>query len=313
MSRKRTTRRRGPQWRTLVLVACTLNLALFSGVSSTENVPYTATTTSLSVRALIKAPLLAAATAPVDPLVFTAPPQESAERARELYRPIAHYLSTVTGKQVVYRYPGNWRAYQRGMQKGDYDLVFDSPHFASWRIAKLEHEPLIRIAGQHTFVVVVRNGNDEIIQLEDLAGRSVCGPLAPSQGTLSLYSQFDNPARRPVLVRVDGWRNTYQAMIDGACDSAIIPLHVHEDVDPHSKNARVLFKSVAMPDHTLTAGPRLSAHEKAIITRALLAAEGRKVTKALCERFRAEKMIPASKPEYAGLHALLRNTWGFDT
>lgn len=313
MSQKRMTRRSGKKWRTLVLVSCILNMALFAGASSTGHVSYTTTTASVSVSGLIKARFLQAAASQADQLVFSTPPQHSAARARELYGPLTEYLSRVTGRQIIYKYPRDWRAYQRGIQRGDYDLVFDNPHFASWRIANMEHQPLVRIAGHRAFVVLARKDSNQIGQLADLAGRSVCAPAVPDLGTLTLYSRFDNPARRPVLIESNDSLNSYQALIDRACDAAIIPLDIYEGVDAGGNSTRVLFKSAAMPTHTLTVGPRVAAHHRAGIARALLSREGQQVTKALCARFQAERLTSATKSEYAGLGTLVRNTWGLDS
>ncbi len=312
MSQRRATLRRGSEWRTLILLSCTLSMALFAGVSSTEKVSYTATAALLAATPPVEGPSTGVTINVARSIVFTAAPLDSTEHARDLYTPITEYLSIVTGKQVIYRPPGNWLAYQRDMRNGDYDLVFDNPQFASWRITRLAHEPLVRMAGRHAFLVLVRRDGSNITQLQDLAGRRVCAPAAPSQPTLSLYSQFDNPARQPVLLPVDGWQNIYQVMIDGVCDAAIMPTQLYNKVDPGGKQTRILFKTMAMPAQTLTAGPRLSRHEKALIRRALLSAQGQDATKTLRARFHAEKMISASKREYAGLDALLQNTWGFD-
>jgi len=40
--------------------------------------------------------------------VFTAPPRESAAKAKEVYQPIAGFLSQVAGQKVVFRYADNW-------------------------------------------------------------------------------------------------------------------------------------------------------------------------------------------------------------
>ena len=71
--------------------------------------------------------------------IFSAPPRGSAEKETKVYKPIAAYLSKMLGKKIVYQHPGNWLSYQQNMQLGRYDLVFDGPHFVSWRILKTNH------------------------------------------------------------------------------------------------------------------------------------------------------------------------------
>ena len=60
-------------------------------------------------------------------LVLTAPPRESAAKAKEVYQPIADFLSKVAGQKVVFRYSDNWLSYQSDMRKGIYDIVVRRP------------------------------------------------------------------------------------------------------------------------------------------------------------------------------------------
>ena len=97
--------------------------------------------------------------------IFSAPPRETGESESEVYQPIADYLSKATGKKIVYQGSNNWLTYQDKMRKGTYDLVFDGPHFVSWRMNRLQHVPLVKLAGDLAFVVVVRKDNNRIKEL----------------------------------------------------------------------------------------------------------------------------------------------------
>ena len=109
-------------------------------------------------------------------IVFSAPPREPYEVGREIYQPIVEYLSRVTGKRVVYRQPGNWLTYQTEMLKGGYDLVFDGPHFNSWRMAHQQHNALVRYADDHIFAVIVRKDNVHINDLKQAGGQEGVWP-----------------------------------------------------------------------------------------------------------------------------------------
>lgn len=245
--------------------------------------------------------------------VFTAPPRETVARGEETYGPIAEYLSKVLGKEIVYKHPDNWLSYQDGMQKGEYDLVFDGPHFVSWRVARRQHEPLVKIPGDFIFVFLARKDNHKVTQLKHLAGRQVCGHAPPNQGTLRLYNQFHNPSRQPQLVPVKGWRNIYKAVIAKKCDGGIVPLKIYKKVDPRGQRAKVLFVTQPAPGQAFTAGPSFTAEDKAKITEALLSPAGQEATKMLRKRFPAKRLVRAIKTEYAGVNILLKDTWGFDS
>jgi len=161
-------------------------------------------------------------TGDVTQYVFSAPPRESTEVAAEIYTPLANYLTRVTGKQVVFRRSPNWIAYQTEMRRGDFDLIFDGPHFNSWRASNLQHNILVKAPGEHSFVVVVK-ANSRIHDLKQLTGRAVCGMSPPNLGTLAVLGSFDNPVRQPVIRNTIGWNKIYTDMIAGHCAAAILP------------------------------------------------------------------------------------------
>ncbi len=106
-------------------------------------------------------------TAYADEFIFTAPPREKATDGDAMYGPIADFLTKKTSHSFVYKHPGNWLSYMKGMREGDYDLAFDGPHFVSWRVAALQHTPLVRLPGKLVFVVISRKDNAKIAKLQD--------------------------------------------------------------------------------------------------------------------------------------------------
>lgn len=125
-----------------------------------------------------------------DTYIFTAPPRGSEENEAKVYKPVADYLTSATGKKIIYQHPDNWLSYQGHMHKGAYDIVFDGPHFVSCRMARLQHEPLAKLPGNLGFVVAVKKDNDQLKSLKDLGGRTVCDLAPPNLATLTMYSQF---------------------------------------------------------------------------------------------------------------------------
>jgi len=245
------------------------------------------------------------------PFVFSAPPRESQQASIETYAPIAEYLSKVLGKEVTYKYPGNWFSYQADMQKGNYDLIFDGPHFNSWRSAKLQHNVLARFPGELTFVVAVKKGSDSITDLKQLSGRTVCGMNPPNLGTLTLLSQFDNPARQPVIVNAEGWENIYKSLMADKCSAAVLPIKNLEKYD-RGTFTKVIFKAKPLPNQAFSAGPRISSEDQAKIVQALVVQKASGPTAKLREIYAIDgNLVPASKQEYAGLGKWLKDTRGY--
>jgi ABC-type phosphate/phosphonate transport system substrate-binding protein len=263
----------------------------------------------------LKTPVSAAAVPAVideHPLVLSAPPRDSADEGIKRFGPIAEYLSKALNRKVVYRHPSTWGGYQADMQRGNYDIVFDGPHFNGWRIEKLRHNVLVRLPGDFVYTAVVRRDDSSTSHIKQLAGHKICAHAPPNLGTLIMYNHFDNPARQPVVVVTDGYDKIYKALLDGKCDAAMLPLHSVEKYDPNGEHVRIVMRTRAMPEQAFSAGLRLSPAEQSRIAEALLspAAAG-----ALAKFFAAygvgKGFVPAANSEYAGLGEYLLSVWGY--
>ncbi len=294
------------------LVLGTLSMpATAADPSGQQKVGYSPAGAALAGPALLeKSP----ATAPTGTgtYVFSAPPRESAQAAAEIYGPIAEYLSAVTGKKIVYRQPANWIAYQTEMRKGEYDLVFDGPHFNAWRAANLQHNILVKAPGEHSFVVVVKKDNDKIRELKQLTGRGICGMNPPNLGTLTVLNEFANPMRQPLIVSTESWSNIYSGMQAGRCTAAILPARNLARFDPQGTATRVVFKAKAYPNQAFSAGPRIAPEDQVKIARALSTPVARTATGKLREAYALSgDFQPAASGEYAGVASMLKDTWGY--
>ena len=96
-------------------------------------------------------------------LILTAPPRETPEAGHAVYAPLARYLSVLLGEPVIYEHPINWKRYEKKMRNDEYDIIFDGPHFAAWRIESLLAKPLIKLPGSLRFVLVVKKSDIVIL------------------------------------------------------------------------------------------------------------------------------------------------------
>jgi len=244
--------------------------------------------------------------------VLSAPPRESLEAGLKTYGPLAEFLSKAIGEKVEYRYPANWGLYQALMTKGEYDLVFDGPHFVSWRIQRLQHEPLAALAGKLSFVVVARQDDSHVRAMKDLVGKRVCGHAPPNLATLSLFDQFANPSRQPRLVETKGFDGAYQGLLAGKCVGTVLPLEAYKKLDGVAARTKVLYTSAGFTNQALTAGPHVSAEIRQKITKALLAAEGKTASRQIAATFGGSEFVAVTKDDYTAYDGLLKNTWGFE-
>lgn len=244
--------------------------------------------------------------------VFSAPPRGAGIDESDVYRPVAAYLSAATGKKIAYRHSDNWLTYQNEMRKGTYDLVFDGPHFLSWRMIRLQHEPVAKLPGKLVFALVTRKENEKINAVKDLAGRVVCGLAPPNLATLTLLAQFDNPARQPLVLEVQSFKEAFEGVVKGRCVGASLPVGVVKNLDKDG-TLRTLYQSNGVPNQGFSAGPRFSPEDRAKMAQALVAAEAKVKMAKFFDTWNKDKdLLPATHTEYDGVAVLLKDTFGFD-
>lgn len=246
-----------------------------------------------------------------DALMFSAPPRETPEKGKKVYAPIAKFISKTLGREVVYRHPLNWANYSSNLRKDTYDLIFDGPHFVSWRIANRKHRPIIKIPGDFFFYFISRKDNLEIVTLKDVVGKSVCGQAPPNQGTLRLLDKFENPMRQPYIKEVRGWRNIFKAVISKKCEVGIVPSKIYNEMDEGRRKTKIIFETTHVAGQAITGGNKINLKEINEIRTALLSSDGYKATKALRQRFSSPILTAATVEEYNDIYKLLRHTYWF--
>ena len=246
-------------------------------------------------------------------IVLGAPPRDSAEEGNKRFGPIAAFLSQVIGRKVVYKHPITWGGYQADMQNGAYDLLFDGPHFVSWRIENLRHNALVKLPGEPLYVVgFVRSDNTRVRNIQQLVGQSVCAHAPPNLGTLTLLRAFDNPSRQPMVVTTEGFGKIYTGVLEGKCVAGIVPKKNLLMKDKVAKSTRVIFEHSPFPEQALTAGPRLSIDEQAEIAVALMSSAVQAAFPDFREAYALNgSFVRARNSEYAGFGSYLKPVQGF--
>lgn len=243
-------------------------------------------------------------------IIFTAPPREKPAAGKKLYGPIANHLSKLLNRKVVYKHPSNWLSYQRDMRDDKYDIIFDGPHFASWRMAHLGHDMLVKIPGHLGFMLVKPKTETAINNINDLIGKRICGISMPNLSTLSILAAYPNPVRQPVIVGVKGgMKGVVKALLKNKCNA-----YVFRDVFYKKKikaelkqNLQVLYKSKPLPNQVISASKRISPAQKKAIIHSLTLGKGVDSTKGVLKRFggKARTFVKATNEEYKGHNMLL--------
>lgn len=234
-------------------------------------------------------------------LIMTAPPREKPIEGLKLYGPLAAAISKELGKKVVYKHPNNWLRYQRNMRNGDYDIVFDGPHFASWRIEHVGHTAIVKLPGTLEFFLVVKKSAGKINSLADLIGKKICGISPPNLSTLSVLARFNNPVRQPVILGIrGGMGKVYRRFINGACTAAVLRnAFFYKKLDKlKQKELKILIKSEPLPNQVITVSKRISVRDRGRITKAILYGRALDAAKPILTRFKRKTFVTTTNEEY---------------
>lgn len=249
-------------------------------------------------------------------LILTAPPRESSEDGKDIYGPLAAHLSQLLGTKVVYKHPEGWPQYTRAMRAGEYDIVFDGPHFVSWRMEHVGHIPLVRLPGNLVFHLVAKADDDGVNGPDDLAGRRICGIAPPNLGTMAVIRQFPNAARQPVIVPVKGgFQGVFNGLDQGRCRAAVLRTQFYDKAlsEDDRKKLKIIATSAKYPNQALSAGPNVTQEQKQKII-ASLTGDGASAAQGIFERFarNASKFQNTDTEEFKGHNLLLEGViWGW--
>ena len=244
--------------------------------------------------------------------ILTAPPRETPEAGHAVYEPLAQYLSTILNQPVVYEHPLNWKRYEQKMKNDEYDIIFDGPHFAAWRIDTALAKPLIKLPGTLRFVLVVKKTDTEITRPEDLIGKTICTLPSPNLGALTLFSMFPHPARQPEYRLIKGgFKEISHAFIAGDCDGAILRSSFYfKKTEPAFRDfTRVIKRSKGLTNQGITISRRINDEYRNKLVDSLIRGDGKSALKPILERFysNANTFIPANTGDYQNQN-LLRDT-----
>jgi ABC-type phosphate/phosphonate transport system substrate-binding protein len=246
-------------------------------------------------------------------LIFTAPPRESVEDGNRVYEPLAKALSQLLGETVTYRHPGDWHNYQKQLKDDAFDIVFDGPHFAAWRMDALGATPLVRLPGSLSFVLVTFASYKGVSKPEDLIGMRVCTLPSPNLGALSLYSMFPNPVLQPDFLSVSGgFRQVANKLFAGECHAAILrSAFYYQKLTPKERDlTKVIQETPPIVNQGITVSRRVDEYQQIKMMQALTTSSGAKAMRPLLDRFASSEnsFIPTQKEEYVGQNLLRDNT-----
>jgi ABC-type phosphate/phosphonate transport system substrate-binding protein len=253
-----------------------------------------------------------ASLAGVNDIIFSTAPTQSPELTLQNYQPLAEYLSRVTGKHVLVKPAKNFQEYSANMRNGTYDMLFDGPHFISYRLLKKNHILIAKLPGELRFAIVARK-DANIKKLHDLIGKRVCSPSLPHLGTLTFLDLFPNPVRQPEMQPVQSFKEALACIKNGTAQAAVFrDKFWNKKVKDKSKFKVVHVTKHKLPERGITISSKVDKTTREKITKALTTPEAAiYLEKAFSTIGGKSKFIHADKNDYENLDELLKVVWGF--
>lgn len=244
-------------------------------------------------------------------LILSAPPRETPNQGYKLYAPLAEHIGKLLGVEVKYTHSKHWLRYQSDIKKRKYDIVFDGPHLASWRIKHLKHKPLVKLPGTLGFYMLALSDNKKIKTPEDLVYKKVCAIPPPNLTSVILLQRLNDPVREPIILSIKGGMGKiFKALLDGKCEGAVVRDTYYKKIlsDEERANVKIIYKSPAFPNQVITASDRISEDDQQKIIASLTTGDGIEVMTPIVKRFGGKKVksfIKADTSEYDGYFSFL--------
>lgn len=249
-------------------------------------------------------------------LIFSSPPRGTEAEERATYEPLAEAMSKAIGEKVQYKYPrGGFIEYSVDMQKGRYDIVFDGPHFAQWRVTNLNHTILVNLPENLQFLVITPTGKHKVNGIKDLVYETVCAQLAPQLGTLMLLQNYAAQAADPTLKLVRGEDKVYSDFTSGKCTAAVLrDKSFYKMSDSEHAAYKVIYKTPMAPNDAITVSTKVSPEQRKTLIALLTNPASAKVAAPIFNRFskNAVAFNVAEPSQFKGLDQLLSLSYGWE-
>lgn len=244
-------------------------------------------------------------------LVFIIQPILSEEQTQKAYKPLADYLSQVTGKRVVIRTLPNFLAYwEIARQDSGFHLVLDAAHFTDYRAKKMGFKVLAKIPDTVSYSLIVGSGA-LVIDPVELVGKTVATPGAPSIGAARLNAMYPNPVRQPIIVDSGTAEEGIQMVMKNKALAAMVPTPLVSQQMAQGGGVSVVTTTEPIPHIAFSASPKLDADTREKIRNALVNAANTDAGRAMLKAVNFERFDPANEQIYAGQSNILKEYWGY--
>jgi len=232
-------------------------------------------------------------------------PIQNEARTREVFTPMAEFISAVTGRPCVLQtYPNFLSYWTKTQQPGSYDLALDAAHFTDYRITNQNFVVLVKQPGDVSFSIVVAQESLVFDPIE-LVGKDIATLGSPSVGAVRLDQLFTNPSRQPLIVEVDSAQQAMDMVGSGEIMAAIVPTPLVTQRMNTEGDISLVSTTDPLPHIALSAAPTVPIEVRDAIRKAFVEAAETDAGKRMLEATNLPGFEATDNGIYAGHASLL--------
>lgn len=267
--------------------------------------------TTISLTLLITGMQTVSAYADSEVLELAIQPVLSEAKTKEAFKPLASYLSKITGKRVVVKTMPNFMAYWDSVRRADsYDLILDAAHFTDYRTKKHGYKILAKVPATVSYSLIVLADNF-IFDPSELVGKRIATLGTPSIGAARLNALFPNPMRQPITVEVASADKGIDMLMKKKVFAAIIPTPLVSRTMAQGNDISVVMVTEPAPHIAISASPKVDAKIVSKIKKGMLTANKTADGKTMLKGIGFQQFDPASSKIYSGQSKILQKYWGY--
>lgn len=238
---------------------------------------------------------------------FVVQPILPPDQTKEAFTPLTDYLSKQTGHKITLITAINFLSYWETMKKNTrYDLILDAAHLTDYRVKRMGYNVLAKRADAVSYTLVTAEGAD-VLDPEELTGKSIASIGSPSLGMLRVEEMFPNPLRQPVIVEVNNSTDMIKKVLDGKAVGAMVPTPL---VGQYPELITITTTE-QVPHTAISASATVPKDVQTALRKALINASKTEDGQKMLSAINFPSFESASNKQYAGYESLLEGVWGY--
>ena len=250
---------------------------------------------------------LAATTAQAATYTFVVQPILPPDKTIKAFTPLTDYLSKKTGHTIKLVTSLNFLSYWQSMKRpGTYDFILDAAHLTDYRLKRMNYTVLVKRPEVVSYTLVTGE-NADVLDADELIGKSLATIGSPSLGMLRLEEMFPNPLRQPVIVDVNNSLDSIKKVLEGKAQAAIVPTPMVGGFP----DLITIVTTEQVPHTAISSAPNVPSDVRAALRKALIEADKSPEGQAMLAKIGFPAFETTNAKAYEGFAGLLECVWGY--